>query len=640
VTGRNHKDQEPRLVRGSVKCSLFVFLICVAVGVLTVPVQLGFQISWQDESGVRFETPSVQAAGPSVSNDPVGDLVVFSQDYTSTGTVPNNICLALDSMSACAENETLSYNGTSHCVQLDATEGAVGQLFVGGLSPSLSTTTTLDMGMGRTEEHAAVYVFAGGAWLAIQLRDGNPTDDLVMTSYYYTYSNPTLDHTTSVTPNVGLSDGGRFTIKIVSDCINKTNTIYLNDVEKLTTPYTRYKPYDLATFYDPFVNPFVYFEFASIYSGHTAYLQLYSIEQTVPEYNYVTPISNPKLISFGVDGPHAWNTVDDGLSLLDGGTIWADVTLIDNYSASELAALKALIANGFELGIHFSARLCDLSWENATELMNTETAEITAIFEEPPTSWCSLQGGDNIEHAEYAYETLGMVSRNGVNGSAGGLSKVGNLCDDCWNFWSSVSAAGIVIPSFSHELDITPAITWSISAGNFSTFVSDYASNGIQVVGFREYWEKAQNSYHTDISNIVSEPGVSLSFTVDNIGGKSRLLVNAPWANVVQDSSGGNVPYEVSGSGIIIEVEAGDYTVAAGSTTAPTVITNAASNLAPTSATLNGSVSALGTASSVIVSFEWGATAGGPYPNVTEGQTMNDAEAFTIDLTGLSAGTT
>jgi acyl-CoA thioesterase-1 len=124
-----------------------------------------------------------------VINDPVGDLVVFSQDYTNTGTVPSNMCLALDSLSGHVENETLSYNGTSHCVELDATEGAVGKLFVGGLSPSLSTTITLDMGMGRTEESATVYICAGGAWLGIRLRNGAPTDDLEITSYYYNYTN-------------------------------------------------------------------------------------------------------------------------------------------------------------------------------------------------------------------------------------------------------------------------------------------------------------------------------------------------------------------------------------------------------------------------------------------------------------------
>ncbi len=66
--------------------------------------------------------------------------------------------------------------------------------------------------------------------------------------------------------------------------------------------------------------------------------------------------------------------------------------------------------------------------------------------------------------------------------------------------------------------------------------MSNYESHGVQIVGFREYWETAQNSYHTAISDVVSDPGVSLSFTVDNMGGKSRLLVNAPWAEVVREA--------------------------------------------------------------------------------------------------------
>jgi PKD repeat protein len=265
-----------------------------------------------------------------------------------------------------------------------------------------------------------------------------------------------------------------------------------------------------------------------------------------------------------VDGPHPWDTVDYGLSLLDHGTIWADVGDFDVYSPSDMAALKALIADGWELGIHYSARLYDLPLAEAISLMDVETAGITAMFGEPPTTWCSLQGADNVTHAEYAYTNLGMVSRTGVNGCGAGLSSIYNLGDNCWTFWSIASAAGIVIPTFSHQLDVTPAIIWSISADKFSTYVSNYQNSGVDFVGFREYWEKAQNSYHTAISNVISDPGVSLSFTVANISGKSRLLVSAPWATAVRDGSGGSVPFEVSGSGIVVEVEAGNYTVSAG----------------------------------------------------------------------------
>ncbi len=684
--------------------------LCLVVAVLTAVLAMTVPVS------------SVDAAGSGATNDVVGDLAVFRQDYTVMSGVPGNMCLAMDSMAGTTQGLSLSYDGTGHRVSLAGTSGASGKLFVGGLAPSLLTTITLDMGMSRTDQRAVLNVYAGGAWLAVRLVDGTSSDGLEMTSKYYTYTNPTLHLATSVTEDMGFTDSGRFKIAIVSNTADKTNMIYLNGVKKLTTPYTRFRAVNMTTAYDPFVNPFVYFDFASINSGQTARLHLYSIEQTVPEYSYVTPISDPRLISFGVDGPHPWNTVNDGLALLDGATIWADVTALDDYSAADMAALKALIADGFELGIHFSSRLSDLSMASAISLMDSETARITATFGHAPQSWCSLQGADNISHAEYAFTHLGMVSRNGANGSAAGLNSIGNLGDNCWTFWKAASAAGIVIPSFSHQLDVTPAIDWSISGTNFRTWVANYAGHGVRTAGFREYWQMAQNSYHTSISGIVSEPGVSLSFTVDNMGGRSRLLVNAPWASSVRDGSGAMVAFEAYGSGILIEAEDGDYTVAAegavpradfsadrriavtgetvrftdlsGGGTAPlsyewdfgdgdgsdlqnpshiyslsgtftvslkvtdsaasadtetktsyikvnpplSVTTGAATAVTASTATLNGSLASLGSASSVQVSFEWGPNTS--YGSSTASVTKTGTGTFSAGLTGLAAGTT
>ncbi|MDM7998892.1 MAG: carboxypeptidase regulatory-like domain-containing protein [Dehalococcoidia bacterium] len=73
---------------------------------------------------------------------------------------------------------------------------------------------------------------------------------------------------------------------------------------------------------------------------------------------------------------------------------------------------------------------------------------------------------------------------------------------------------------------------------------------------------------------------------------------------------------------------------------APTVTTGAATSVAATTATLNGNLTSLGTASSVIVSFEWGTTDGGPYSNVTDNQTMTGTGTFSANVTGLVAGTT
>lgn len=70
------------------------------------------------------------------------------------------------------------------------------------------------------------------------------------------------------------------------------------------------------------------------------------------------------------------------------------------------------------------------------------------------------------------------------------------------------------------------------------------------------------------------------------------------------------------------------------------VTTNQATNLTTNSARLNGDLTSLGTESRVTVSFEWGTTRGGPYPNSTAKQTRTSKGAFYASLTGLTSGTT
>ena len=68
----------------------------------------------------------------------------------------------------------------------------------------------------------------------------------------------------------------------------------------------------------------------------------------------------------------------------------------------------------------------------------------------------------------------------------------------------------------------------------------------------------------------------------------------------------------------------------------PIVVTDTASNLASTSATLNGDLLSLGSAATVNVSFEWGATQGGPYPNSTSATGMTATGTFKSAISGLT----
>ncbi len=70
----------------------------------------------------------------------------------------------------------------------------------------------------------------------------------------------------------------------------------------------------------------------------------------------------------------------------------------------------------------------------------------------------------------------------------------------------------------------------------------------------------------------------------------------------------------------------------------PTVTTNAATSVTTTSAILNGSLSSLGAASPVTVSFEWGTTT--DYGNETTAQTVTSTGSFDAQLSGLTPATT
>jgi phosphodiesterase/alkaline phosphatase D-like protein len=74
-------------------------------------------------------------------------------------------------------------------------------------------------------------------------------------------------------------------------------------------------------------------------------------------------------------------------------------------------------------------------------------------------------------------------------------------------------------------------------------------------------------------------------------------------------------------------------------TTPPAVTTNDASSITTSSATLNGDLSSLGSASSVSVSFEWG-TSPGVYGHETTAEARISTGAFQFSLGGLAGGAT
>jgi hypothetical protein len=141
-----------------------------------------------------------------------------------------------------------------------------------------------------------------------------------------------------------------------------------------------------------------------------------------------------------------------------------------------------------------------------------------------PTSWCSMRNRDNITHAIYAYENLGMLWRNGDSGIHA-EKDVGNLDDDTWEWWEPVSGAGMVYPAFTHELDLEPAIKYSISSSKFRNWVDNYNSNNASIVSFYEYSQINRNTYEASF-DILQHTESSVIFNARTNGSDALVNVN------------------------------------------------------------------------------------------------------------------
>ena len=111
-------------------------------------------------------------------------------------------------------------------------------------------------------------------------------------------------------------------------------------------------------------------------------------------------------------------------------------------------------------------------------------------------------------------------------------------------------------------------------------------------------------------------------------------------ANLTGLTSATTYYYRAKANGGIAGIGYGDEHSFTTGSQPPSVTTNNASQLTTNSAMLNGNLNSLGTATTVNVSFQWGTTRGGPYPNSTAPQARSATGAFQSGLSGLASQTT
>ncbi|HIH74449.1 MAG TPA: hypothetical protein HA306_04200 [Methanosarcina sp.] len=392
-----------------------------------------------------------------------------------------------------------------------------GSLYICRLIPMAQCTYQILMDIKADDAHSFVELNTPASKLIIQ-----ETNNRILLKSYFESSCGNIESKTLFLGN----SLEKLDFEITFDGCSRTNTVSTKDGECIITPF-----YDLERQMLPYVDfSNGYLRFTSFLSekGTCLDINIYSIKQIAGR-KFITALGSSKMTPFGVDGPHIRSTTEQGIGYLSSknnrGTIWFDIDLLGQFSESDLEYLRNLVVNNlWDTGVHYSKELNSLPLDQAYTLMDEGYQYVYEKIGRKPTSWCSLRNRDNITHAIYAYGNLGMFWRNG-NAGIHAENYVGGLCDDTWEWWEPASKAGISYPVFSHQLDVDPAIKYSISRSKFRDWVDNYYSNNMTIIPFYEYNQMNCNTYDASFENLQHSEKL-LAFDAHTNGADALVNVN------------------------------------------------------------------------------------------------------------------
>jgi hypothetical protein len=481
-------------------------------------------------------------AGLMVGTVSAANIEVFNQNYTALGATPPNVVM-LNNIIPYTTNSNITYNASSGSIDTtwDYTIYNTGDVWVGGLTPAVNTTYNILMDTDSFSSSSYVQIIISGITVNVMRR----SDDSYRIYQFYHRADGTavtLEYMSVPAANVTHP----FVLSIGYDGYNQTYTTSIGGYTNSSPlmggsgmPYTqisgtaiRFTKYQHST--ETGLN-----------------FKLYSINQTVTKTGNITAIGDKSLVSFGLDKPHPANTWEDGAALITTnggkGTIWADVTSL---GADPADTVKPLLADGWELGIHFSTSLTSSNLTTANATIDSETATVAAAYGQAPTSWCSLQNGDNATHAAYAYTSKGMIWRNGRTGG-GEFSNIANLQNSTYPFWADASAAGITTRTFTHEIDVDPAIAYSIDPAKFNDWVDNYTTNNMTISPFINWYKTGENTNSATFTESIDHSAI-LKFTAHTNGYPAFVEIDHPYNAthyITNSTVNATVPFEESPDG-------------------------------------------------------------------------------------------
>ena len=415
----------------------------------------------------------------------------------------------------------------------------IGSFYICRLIPMVKCTYQISIDLEMDDPQSFVELNTPGSKLILQKVNNN----IILESYFKDSSENIRCESISIGKAAEKSD-----FEIIFDGYNKTNTILVKDGNCIVTPF-----YNTDRQRLPYVDVSNgYIKFTSFVLGKGTHLDLniYSISQT-SERKLITAIGSNRMLAFGIDGPHVRNTTEQGIRYLNSkknrGTIWFDIELLEQYNEEDIEYLRGLVINNsWDVGVHYSKELNSFPLEQAYRIMDEGHLYVYEKIGRKPTSWCSMRNRDSIMHALYAYETLGMIWRNGDSGIHT-EKYIGSLEDDTWEWWETASKAGMVHPVFTHELDKDPAIKYSISRSKFHNWVENYESNNMSIVSFHEYSQINRNTYDATFDNLQYSEN-SVVFNVHTNGGIALINVNINAgrdSQVYDNTSGEFLDYDI-----------------------------------------------------------------------------------------------
>jgi len=509
------------------------------------------------------------------SNNPsVGHLTISSMNFSKMYVVPTGVFAA--SKSDVPYNASLTYNNKLKAIDFKRTYTDYGTICIGGMYPTTDENLTIDVGLDGTSTSSEIKFYNTVA----DIRVCHMSDNSYRVYSYWTADDGS-EHSSFYNVPTTLVVNNHIPVSILSNNKNRKNVVMSwNSSYEVTTQYqknsTRNLPYPVV------ITPLLAGELYVHGTDHTdwACAHIYSVQQTIDRQR-VTIYPTKNITGFGIDGPDEKNNTK-GVAYMAKygyvGTVWADPLANDPIAVN---FNKALLANGWELGIHFSSRLNDLSLQAAESLMDSEYATVTTRYGQTPTSWCSYANSDNITHAVYAYKKYGMLWRNGPAGIML-FSMVGNIYNTLWPWWSQASANAVAYPAFTHRTDrVSETISHSIDYSKFTKWVNNYHDASVKVTGFKQYYliGLAQD---TASVNLIESNNSTVKFT-PTFNGYS-FITNVQTTFPVDSVLCGNraIPFTRNNDGATFTVSAnGIYAVS--SNTSTTVISQFLA--APTSGT-------------------------------------------------------